>query len=135
MEDKSLADINWRRPTNDDLRSLYIAYMDLLTIAVIHYRNIDEIASPYVVDDARSVICASTGLTIERYDRYIERASKILAKDGAPEVFITDIANSSNHDLSDLCEDLEDLYDRFMDEQYELQTEFNAIVARQKGTK
>lgn len=133
MSDKPLADINWKRPTNDDLRSLYVAYMDLLTIAVIHYRDINEEASPYVVDDARTVICSGTGLSVDMFDRLIEKGLKVLRKDGVPEVFITDLAQESDHDIDDLCEDLEDLYERYSDEQFDLQPEFTAIIARQKG--
>lgn len=133
MDEQSLADINWRRPTKDDLRTLYVSYMDLMTLGVVICREAGVTPSPYMVDDARTTICHVTGMSRDQYNRLIERALKILTKEGVPEVFVTDLAQETEHDMDDLYDDLEDLYDRFMDEQAYIQTEFNAIVANLKG--
>lgn len=133
MTGKPLSEINWRRPTHDDLRSLYFAYMDLLTLAVIHYEDTNEEPSPYVIDDARTVICYGSGLTIEQFNRLVARGAKVLAKEGVPEVFITDLANSTEHEVEDLIGALAELYNEYLEIKEEIDIEFNEIIARQKG--
>lgn len=133
MSDKPLSEINWRRPSHDDLRSLYFAYMDLLTLAVIHYENIDEEPSPYVVDDARTVICYGSGLSIEQFNRLIARGAKVLAKEGVPEVFLTDLVQETEHDPEDLIGVLAEMYDGYLEAKDEIDSEFNEIISRQKG--
>lgn len=133
MEDKNLASINWQRPTPDDLRTLYFGYMDLLTLAVVHYENINEDPSPYIFDDARTVLCYGAGLTIDQFNSLTARGAKALAKEGVPEFFITDLAEETGHDIEDLIGVLAWTHGNYLLAVYENNLKFHEIIARQKG--
>jgi hypothetical protein len=138
MDIKVLRNVDWVNPSKEDLRNLYTVRVALLIELSNNYRENQEQVSNFIMDDARTMILAVTGMNRDMFDRYIIQAMEDIAEDCGfdedDDDAMFDMSDEDMETMEELTGDLIEFINTKMRERDELHNEFGSIVnGLQKG--
>lgn len=141
MNDERNLTANWSKPTKQNVIDLYTTRMELMTCLLLQSIRNGEKMNTLALDDIRSALCAYTGLSVQRYDKLVDKAITYLNKDGIPELFLVtetyeeDFGPLSQEDMIFAYGEASQMYTEYIEETKEIQEQFNQIVDPQTKAK